>query len=117
MLYLFLVLISIVSCDKAADIKAMISSMKWLAGDNPMNYQNPWEFRSDGRFTTLKDKHGGQWNVVIQNSKATLKLKWDTGSNGFGDFEFTDYSKTSVKLKCVNSGWAFMKSWKLFSNG
>ena len=98
------------------EIKAMISSMKWLAGDNPLDQQNPWEFRSDGKFTTLRDNHGGKWDVEVKNEKATLKLKWDT-TNGFADFEFTDYSETSSKFKCVNSGWGFMKSWKLFANG
>ena len=59
--------------------------MKWLAGDNPLDQSNPWEFRSDGRFTTLKDNHGGNWDVEVINNKATLKLIWIT-VDGYADF-------------------------------
>ena len=96
---------------KTDDLFNMILSSSWLAGDNPLDRENPWEFRYDGTFTTLKDDHGGKWHIDSSN---ILKLKWTT-VDGYADFKVTEFTGKSLKYKCIKSGWGFMKSWKIFS--
>ena len=40
-------------------------STEWIAGENPLTLENPWEFTEDGRFTTLRDYHHGRWDLKI----------------------------------------------------
>ena len=63
----------------------MLSSNQWYAGPNPSDGANPWKFKEDGTFVTLKDDHGGTWNIDNSGVENILKLKWDT-VNGYADF-------------------------------
>ena len=94
--------------DKALNNKIIKSD--WLAGWTPEDGQNPWKFYEDGSFKTLKDSHGGKW--WVENS--ILKLRWTT-VDGYAEFVVNSLSNKSLYLSCINSGWEFMRSWKLHS--
>ena len=92
-------------------LEQMVCINEWVAGEEPQDKENPWEFRTDGTFTTLKDGHGGNWSIDMKND-IILKLKWTT-VNGYADFKFDKISQSCLKLKCQKSGWGFMMKWKL----
>ena len=50
----------------------------WYAGDYPNDRSNPWLFRKDGTFATLRDEHGGNWSVEEVDGEPMLKMVWDT---------------------------------------
>ena len=109
------IILSIVMEVRTEALSDVLVSNEWLAGLTPDDGENPWTFYSDGRFETLKDGHGGVWTVQRSNEKEILELKWDTGSNGWANFEIKDENSSRVNLACTDSGWEYMRSWNLWS--
>jgi hypothetical protein len=98
-------------------LKDLMFNHEWLAGTNPSDGQNPWGFKSDGTFKTLKDGHGGNWNIEMRGPTPVLTLKWSSNAK-WADWEIEQFSiKQGVRFKAIKTSWSWMNSWKVQSKG
>ena len=61
---------------------------------------------------TMRDKHYGTWTTENNN---LIRLKWDS-VDGNATYLVEDVSKDKIKIRCISTGWHFMKSWQMKFN-
>jgi hypothetical protein len=97
-------------------LKKILSDNAWLAGTNPHDGQNPWQFNADGTFKTLKDGQHGTYNVWMANGKPAVTLEWKS-TKGWAEFHLTENKDKHIRLDWVKGGWEWMKGWHIVNKG
>lgn len=96
------------------DLKEAFTTETWYAGDFPHERANPWLFRKDGTFATLRDEHGGKWQLVRERGILKLKMVWNT-VEGHAIWEDDGSDHNGFKFRCTSNNWGFMLAWKLWT--
>ena len=71
--------------------------------------KNPWVFNQDGTYFIMRDKKHGKW-IVEDNSLLKMMPLTD---KGILNFKVETLENNKVTIKCVDSTWDFLKSWKM----
>ena len=97
----------------------MLCETSVLAGSSPFDFKNPWKYNLDGYFVTLKDKHRGEWKLEIEdkgNELIIMLRNYWKSNDGYAYFRLVELSDKHFAFQCTDSGYGFMKNWKIQSD-
>ena len=75
--------------------------------------KNPWSFKADKTFVTLRDGCHGSWSCRVDRDTVTLRMEWQDGQHGnWAEFS-RQLGSLSSTFRSVGSSYDFMRSWSI----
>ena len=104
--------------NSAKDAETELIGNAWSAGKanghpEEVFAKNPWSFKADKTFVTLRDGCHGSWSCRVDRDTVTLRMEWQDGQHGnWAEFS-RQLGSLSSTFRSVGSSYDFMRSWSI----